>query len=250
VEKSMSAAVTTERMAEASPRFRARAAGVLYLLSIVTGVIGVLLIGGTLVVEGDAAATASNILMHETLFQMNFALFLIGLACYVGVTALLYGLLRPVNTTLSLLAAFFSLMGCTMWAVGSLFQLAGLAVLGGGGSLSAFSVAQVQALALTLLTMNSQALSIGIVFFGYYCLLIGYLIFRSTFLPRLVGVLLALTGVSYLTYLYPPLEHALASYLQIPDLLGEGSLTLWLLIVGVNAQRWKEQVRAAESATR
>jgi hypothetical protein len=144
-----------------------------------------------------------------------------------------------------LLAAFFSLEGCAMWAAGSLFQLAALAVLGGGESLSAFTMAQAQAQALTLLNLNAQALSIGIVFFGFYCLLLGYLIFRSTFLPRLVGVLLALTGVAYLTYLYPPLEQALAPYLQVPSLLGEGSLTLWLVIMGVNAQRWQEKVRSA-----
>jgi hypothetical protein len=110
---------------------------------------------------------------------------------------------------------------------------------------SAFTIEQEQALALMLLKLNSQALSIGIVFFGFYCLLIGYLIFRSTFLPRLVGVLLALAGVGYLTNLYPPLEHALSLYPQVPGLLGEGSLTLWLLVVGVNAERWKKQARAA-----
>jgi hypothetical protein len=96
-----------------------------------------------------------------------------------------------------------------------------------------------------LLNLNSQAFSIGIVFFGFYCLLIGYLIFRSTFLPRAIGVLMALAGLGYLTFLYPPLEYALSLYLQVPGLLGEGSLTLWLLVVGVNAQRWKEQARAA-----
>jgi hypothetical protein len=118
-------------MAEASPRLAARMAGAAYLLSIVTGVFGVFMVGGTLVVDGDAAATATNILAHETLFRLSFASFLIGVACYVAVTALLYGLLRPVNRTLSLLAAFFSLVGCAMWAVGSLFQLAALAALEG-----------------------------------------------------------------------------------------------------------------------
>jgi hypothetical protein len=247
---SMNTAVMTDRMEEASPRFTARMAGALYLLSIVTGVVAVLLVDGTLVVNGDAAATATNILRHETLFRLSFASFLIGVACYVAVTALLYSLLRPVNRTLSMLAAFFSLVGCAMWSVGSLFQLAALGLLGGGGSLSAFTVAQVQAQALTLLDWNAQALDIGIVFFGFYCLLLGYLIVRSTFLPLLVGALLALTGVSYLTYLYPPLEHALASYLQVPGLLGEGSLTLWLLVMGVNAHRWKEQARAAAASLR
>jgi hypothetical protein len=225
-------------------------AGVMYLLSIVTGVVAVFLVGGTLIVNGDAAATATNIQRHETLFRLSFASFLIGVACYVAVTALLYSLLRPVNRTLSLLAAFFSLEGCAMWAVGSLFQLASLVILGGEGPSRGFTVEQVQTLALTLLDWNAQALDIGIVFFGFYCLLLGYLIFRSTFLPRLVGVLLALTGVAYLTYLYPPLEQALAPYLQVPSLLGEGSLTLWLLVMGVNARHWLEQARAARAPLR
>jgi hypothetical protein len=220
-------------------------AGVMYLLSIVSGVVGVLIVGGMLIVDGDAAATATNINAHATLFQLSFASFLIGIACYIVVTALLYRLLQPVNRILSLLAALFSLVGCAMWAVGSLFQLAALTVLGSGASLSAFTVRQTQDLGLTFLNVYSQALNIGIVFFGFYCLLIGYLVFRSTFLPRVVGVLMALAGVGYLTNLYPPLANALSTYLQVPSLLGEGSLTLWLLIVGVNVERWKEKARAA-----
>lgn len=243
----MSAAVTTERMAEASPRFTARMAGVMYFLSIVAGVVAVLLVGGALVVDGDIGATAANILAHETLFQVSVASFLVGVACYVAVTALLYSLLRPVNRTLSLLAASFSLVGCALWAVGSLFQLAALTILRDGGTSSALTGDQAQAFALAFLNLYGQALSVGIVFFGFYCLLIGYLIFRSTFLPRVVGALLTLTGAGYLTYLYPPLQHALSAYLPVSNLLGEASLTLWLLVVGVNAQRWTEQARAAEA---
>jgi hypothetical protein len=153
-----------------------------------------------------------------------------------------------VNRTFSLLAAFFSLVGCALWAVGSLFQLAALAILRDGGSSSSLTGDQAQALALAFLNLYSQALSIGIVFFGFYCLLIGYLIVRSTFLPRIVGALLALTGVGYLTYLYPPLQQALSAYLPVTNLLGEAALTLWLLVVGVNAPRWTEQARAAEAA--
>ena len=247
---SMSAPDTTGRMAETSPQPIARMAGALYLLSIVAGVVAVLLVGDALVVDGDATATATNILAHETLFRLSVTSFLIGVTCYVAVTALLYSLLRPVNRTLSLLAAFFSLVGCALWAVGGLFQLAALATLRGGAPSRGFTMEQAQALALTLLQLNAQALSVGIVFFGFYCLLIGYLVFRSTFLPRVVGVLLVLAGVGYLTNLYPPLENALSFYLQVPGLLGEGSLTLWLLVMGVNAKRWKEQAHAAGASLR
>jgi hypothetical protein len=237
-------------MGDASPRFTARMAGALYLLSITAGVVAVLLVGGALVVDGDAVATATNILANETLFRLSVASFLIGVACYVAVTALLYRLLRPVSKTISLLAAFFSLVGCALWAVGSLFQLAALAILRDGGSSSGLTGEQAQAMALMLLQLNAQALSVGIVFFGFYCLLTGYLIFRSTFLPRIVGALVALTGIGYLTYLYPPLQQALSAYLPVSNLLGEAALTLWLLLVGVNAQCWKEQARAAEASLR
>ena len=111
--------------------------------------------------------------------------------------------------------------------------------------MSAFTMEQVQALALTLLKLNSQALSIGIVYFGFYCLLIGYLIFRSTFLPRILGALMAFGGLGWLTFLSPPLAKYLSPYNMVPGILGEGSLTLWLLVFGVNAQRWREQAREA-----
>jgi hypothetical protein len=225
-------------------------AGALYLLSIMAGVVAVLLVGGALVVDGDAAATATNILAHETLFRVSVVSSLIGVACYIAVTAFLCSLLQPVNRTLSLLAAFFSLVGCALWAVGSLFQLAALDILRDGGPSSGLTGEQARALALAFLNLYAQALSVGIVFFGFYCLLIGYLVFRSTFLPRVVGALLAVTGLGYLTYLYAPLQQALSTYLPVSNLLGEASLTLWLLMMGVNAQRWTEQARAAEAALR
>jgi hypothetical protein len=84
-----------------------------------------------------------------------------------------------------------------------------------------------------------------LVFFGFYCLLIGYLILRSTFLPRILGALMVFAGLGWLTFLSPPLANYLSPYIFIPGLLGEGALTLWLLVVGVNVQRWREQGRAA-----
>jgi hypothetical protein len=104
-----------------------------------------------LVVDGDAAATANNILAHQPLFRLGLATGLIATACYIAVTALFYGLFKPVNRSLSLLAAFFSLVGCAILAFGSLFQLAPLVVLGGSQYLSVFKVEQLRALALMFL---------------------------------------------------------------------------------------------------
>ncbi len=233
-----------ERIAEASPRFKARIAGLFYLLTFVTGIFA-LLTGGRLVVSGDAAATATNILAHESLFQLSFAANLMATACYIVVTALFFDLFKPVNRSLSLLAAFFSLVGCAIGAVSYVFYFAPLAVLGGAQYLSAFKVEQVQALAYTFLKLGAQANNTGLVFFGFYCLLIGYLIFRSTFLPRILGVLMAFGGLGWLTFLSPPAAKYLSPYILLPGIIGEGSLTLWLLVMGVNVERWKEQASAA-----
>jgi hypothetical protein len=129
--------------------------------------------------------------------------------CYVVVTLLLYKLLEPVNQPISMLAAFCGLIACLL------------------GGLDA---------------LHYHPVPIHyLVFSGFYCLLLGYLIFRSTFLPRFLGVLVALSGVGWLTYLSPHLAHLLLHYTMISGLLGEGSLTLWLLFMGINVQRSQQQ---------
>src|ERR1700691_6784143 len=172
----MNTPVTMERIGEASPRPRARIAGVIYLLYFLMAILGEFFMRG-LVVDGDAAATANNILAHQPLFRLGLATALIATACYIAVTALFYDLLKPVNRSLSLIAAFFSLVGCAILALASLFQVAPLVVLGGGQYLSVFGVGQLQALAYLFLELYGLGVNICFVFFGVYCLLIGYLIF-------------------------------------------------------------------------
>src|SRR5580658_1521038 len=140
----MSSAVMVQRIAEASPRPRARITGVVYLLYFLTAIFGELFLKG-LVVDGDAAATANNILTHPSLFRLGWATGLISVACYIAVTALFYGLFKPVNQRLSLVAAFFSLAGCAVLAISSIFQLAPLVVLGGSPYLSVFNAEQLRA---------------------------------------------------------------------------------------------------------
>ena len=243
----MSTALTTERMAEASPRLQARMAGVIAWITTTSGFAAI--VSGGLVVSGDAAATAHNILAHETLFRLAVAGDVISLL-YLAYTLLLYNLFRPVNRSLSLLAAFFSLVGCAIAAVNCLLLLAPLVVLGDAQSLSAFNVEQVQALALLFLKLHAQGSNVSLVLFGSYNLLIGYLIFRSTFLPRILGVLLAISGLCYLincfaNFLSPAFATHLVPYILIPG-GAELLLALWLVVVGVNAQRWKEQAGAEE----
>ena len=183
------------RIAQVSPRFQARMAGVIGWITTTAGFAQI--VRGRLVVDGDAAATAHNILANETLFRLAFAGEVIALL-YVAYTLLLYRLFTPVNRSLSLLAAFFSLVGCAIGALNCGFHIAPLVVLGGAHSLSAFTVEQLQALALMFLKLHAQVYNISMVLFGSYNVLIGYLIFRSNFLPRILGVLLAISGFCYL----------------------------------------------------
>ncbi|MBZ5683194.1 MAG: DUF4386 domain-containing protein [Acidobacteriia bacterium] len=237
----MGAAVMTEQIAETSPRRKARITGVFYLLTILTGIFAQGFVSGRLVVDGDAAATATNILAYKSLFQLGFAVYLVEMACQIAMTALFYDLLNPAGRSLSLLAAFFGLTGCVIKTVSRVFFIAPLFVLGGAHYLSVFSAEQLQALALLFLKVNDHGAAIALVFFGFYALLTGYLIIRSTFLPRILGVVSVLGGLGWLSFLYPPLGYRLFPYIAALGLLGAASLVLWFLVFGVNEQRWKEQ---------
>ena len=239
-----------ERLAEASPRFKARMAGVCQLMEAVTAAFGGVIIPGKLVVAGNAAATAANILGHERLFWLGFVLSVIGVGFHIAWALLMYELLDPVNRSLSRLAAFVILVGCAIQALASLLYLAPLLILQGGSSLSAFTAEQLQALSLVFLRLNDYAFQMYLVFFGAWCLLIGYLIFRSTFLPRILGVLLAISGLGWVIYLYPPLAHRLWHIIDAASALGEIPVELWLIVMGVNTQRWNEQASAAGASLR
>lgn len=240
----MSTAVTTE----VSPRLKARIAGVFYLLTILTGTFS--FFGShNLVVSGDAAATATNIMANEFLFRLSLESNLIAGACYIVVAALFYYLFRPVSRSLTLLAAFFCVAGCAAGGLVGLFHLAPLTLLGDARYASLFDVGQLQELAYLSLRLEGIGHNLSMVYFGFYCLLIGWLIYRSTFMPRFVGGLMMFAGLGWLTssfvsILSPPLSKALVPYILAPGGIGEISLCLWLLVMGVNARRWQERASA------
>jgi hypothetical protein len=180
-----------KRIAEASPRLKARMAGALNFFSLLT-------------------AGFTEIFVHG---RLNFVGGYIAISGMVVVTLLLYDIFKPVNRGLSLLAASFAFLGLTFEA----------------------------------LRWQPQGVNIAIVIHGFYCLLIGYLIFKSTFLPRTLGALMAFSGFGWLTFLSNPLVNHLTPYNLASAILAELSLMLWLLVMGVNAQRWKEQASAHES---
>ncbi len=234
-----------ERIGETSPRFEARITGAFYLLTMLTGIFAQGFVSRSLVVDGDAAATATNILMHKSLFQLGFAVYLIEMACQIAMTALFYDLLKPAGRSVSLLAAFLGFAGCVIKTFSRLFFIAPLFILGGAHYLSVFSAEQLQALALLFLKVNDHGAAIALVYFGFYALLTGYLIVRSTFLPRILGVLSIFGGLGWMSFLYQPLGYRLFPYIAALGVLGAALLILWLLVFGVNEQRWKEQASVA-----
>lgn len=239
-----------EQIAGASPRLKARIAGALWLIIIVAAAFAEFFVRGRIVVDGDAAATAANILAHEQLYRLGAAAVLVYLACDTAVALMLYELLKPVSRSLSLLASFFRLAMVAILGANLLNHFAPLVLLKGAPLLTAFKADQLQALALVSVKLYTQVFFSAMLFFGFHCLLIGYLIYRSTFLPRIVGVLMVISGLCYLahsfaTVLSPALAARLFTYLMPLGFPGELSLTLWLLAVGVNVQRWKDQASTA-----
>src|SRR5437016_5214902 len=230
---------------ELSPQFKARAAGGLWLLCIISGMAG-FVVGAPLIVANDAAATAANILAKESLFRLGFAADLVSGLSYVGVTVFIYCLLKPVSRSLSLLGAFFGLAGVAIGGASWVIHLAPLLLLHGDQYLTAFTTSQLQAMSLAALKLQLQVFPIGMVFFGIQCISIGYLVARSTFLPRILGVLVAIGGMCYViasfaNFLAPSFGPRLVPFMMPVALIGEGSLGLWLLVKGVNVQRWKER---------
>src|SRR4051812_27747363 len=185
----------TQRTADVSPRRLARITGLLYLLVLVTGIIAQGFISDRLVHFNDAAATATNILAHKTMFQLGFTVYLIEMASQIAVTALFYILLKPVNRSVALVSAFISLAGCTIKTASRLFFVAPLFILGGGTWLSSFNTEQVQALALLFLKVNDHGAALALGFFGFSTFLEGYLVYKSTFLPRFLGVWSMVAGL-------------------------------------------------------
>ncbi|MFZ1082822.1 MAG: DUF4386 domain-containing protein [Candidatus Kryptoniota bacterium] len=238
----MSATVMMERIAKRSPRSLARMAGVFQALENITATFGQVIVLGWLVVTGNAAATATNILWHQGLFWLGFASSLIGVVCHIAWALLLYDLLKPVNRRVSLFALSVMLVGCTIQALTIVLFVAPMVILNAGNSLSALTAEQSQALAYMFVRLNGYAFNTYLVFFGLWCIMIGFLIFRSTFMPRVLGVLLAISGLGWVTYLVPPAAIRLFfPYIAGASAIGEIPLLLWLLIVGANNERWKEQ---------
>lgn len=230
----------TVRTAETSPLVYARTAGLLYLIIIVSGIYSEVFIRSSLVVAGDAAATAANVVASEGLFRFGFLADSIMLLSDVAIAVLFYVLLKPVSKTLALTAAAFRLTQAAVLGFNLLNYYAALLLINAAGYAAAFSPDQLHALALLFLDMHSHGYDLGLIFFGLSNLVLGYLVIRSEYFPGLLGYGLIAAGLVYLTGSFTrflsPDYISLIEPIYIVPLAAELAFCLWLLVKGVRVR--------------
>ncbi len=224
----------------------ARIAGILYLSLVPLGFFGMFTSSG-LIVPGDAAATAKNILASESLFRLGIVIALLVQLVNIFVVFALYKLLKPVNKSMAASMVIFILLGAPIAMLNELNQFAVLALLHGADTLTGFTAGQVQALVPMVLNLHQMGINIAGIFWGLWLFPMGYLVFKSGFLPKLLGILLIIGCLGYLVdsfaaFLFPSFGVNIALF----TFWGEVLFPLWLLIKGVNVEQWKK--RDLESA--
>jgi len=230
------------------PQATARLAGFFWLIVIAVSVVAVVA-SPTLNLRGTPAQTAASVMSVEGSYRLGFALLLFGGVCYLGVTALLYQVLKPVSGTVALFGALASLAGITVGAASGVHELGALALLHDATNATSAAASQLQAMAQAGFREDPQEFRIGMVYFGCHVASIGYLILRSNFLPKVIGAILVAGGSSYFlasfaTFLAPEFGARLTPFVIPIALLGEGSITLWLLIKGVDVEKWRQYSNA------
>ena len=225
----------------------ARTAGFLYLITIIAGGFAEAFVREGLTVSHDAVATAQNILASEQMYRFGFVCDLLTLICGTGLSLIFYILFKPVNRNLSLLALIFSVTASAVMAVNLLNQLAPLLLLHQKSYLQAFKIEQLQTLSLFFLHLQSQGYNISLLLFAFYFPIIGYLVYKSNFLPRILGIIYTLAGVGYLTnsltwFLYPHIASYLFPYVLLPAFVGEVSMSLWLIFKGVKVEKMNVEI--------
>lgn len=229
---------------ERSPQRYARIAGVLYLAIIVLGLFGELVVRGTLVVSGNAWATANNISASTLLWRAGIAGDLMMQVLDVPVLVIFYLLLRRVSKSLALFATLINLVQTAVLVMNKLTLLVPLFLLEDAAYLKTFSVEQLHTLSYLAISMHGYGFALGLLFFGFACVATGHLIYQSHFLPKTLGVLMWLAGLSYLLnsfalLLAPAVAAAIFPGVLVPAFVGELSVALWLMVKGVNMAQWE-----------
>lgn len=228
---------------EDSPQLYIRIGGIFYLIIIIAGVFGELLVRNKLLVYGDPTTTANNIIHNEFLWRMGITGDLIMHILDLPIMILLYYVLRPINKKIALLNLSFNLIQTAVLAVNKLNLLAALFFLGDAEYLKSFKPEQLHTLSYLSIKLHDFGFAIGLIFFGFVCLLEGYLIFKSKYLPKVLGVMMAIAGLCYLTNSFALLLAPQFSSLTLlmPCFIAELSLSLWLIFKGVNLPIWKQK---------
>ena len=226
-----------------SPKSLARWIGVLTVLTVVGGIYAQGTVADKLIVWKDATATAANIAAHQGLYLSAVAVFLVEMACSIATAALFYPLLKPAGRSLSLVALALGLTANVIKTGGRVLFAAPLYVLG-STRFHALTPDALNDLSLLMLLINDHAAGIAMAFFGFNGLVRGWLILRSTFLPKFLGVLSLVGGVAWMTHLWPPLGYQLGDLSILIGVLGVFAETFWFLVYGVNVPRWHEQAGA------
>jgi hypothetical protein len=238
-----------EWLAGLSPKGRARLAGIFEFLEGTFSAGGQVVILGSLVVTGNAAATAHNILANEGLFRLGFLISVAGVVCHLAWPLLMYQLLKPLDQTIAGLGLLLVIICAGLQALTAFTYLAPLLVL--QGTVGGLSLDQQEGLAMVLLKLNTAAFQLDLVFFGLWCILTGYLYWRSTFFPRVIGLLLVADGIGWTLYVWPPLATSLFAVIMAVSACAELPLQFWLIVFGFNNQRYAAQTgRPAVEALR
>ncbi len=228
-----------------SPLIYSRVAGTLYLVIIVSGIFGEAFVRSGLIVPENAAATAHNIMASQGLFRVGFLADSIMFLSDVALAVLLFVLLRPVNKVIALVAMCFRLTQTAVLALNLLNYYAAVLLLNGAVYASAFEPDQLASLSYLFLDLHGHGYDLGLLLFGVHCLLIGYLIFTSRYLPKALGALMIAASASYFVgsytrFLFPDYVSVVAP-VYIVAFVSEISLCLWLLLKGVDVRKWREQ---------
>jgi hypothetical protein len=244
----------TNRTAETSPLVYARLTGLLLIIVAAISAFSIIYVPSTLIVPGDATATADNVRASRGLISLGIVSDSLIFLTEIVLTVLLYVLLRPVSRTLALVAAFARLAMGIIMGINLLPYFIALLLVSGAGYLTVFEPAQSDALALLFLNAHEGAVYIWQLFFGFHLAVLGYLIFKSGYFPRILGVLMVVAALGYLTdaygnMLYPNYDKTFGWVAGVGAIIGELPFFLWLLIRGVNVQRYNERAHQPRYST-